>query len=751
MKPENLEAIYRLSPVQEGILFHALYEPEQGLYVLQLVCRLDGPLDVESLKRAWALVLERHAVLRTSFHWEDVTHPVQVVARRVDLPWHEEDWRSLSAVEQESALEALRRADLDRGFDLAEPPLVRLALVRTAEEVHELIWSFHHLLVDGWSLPLIFKEVFSTYAALCAGRRHEAGRARPYRDFIGWLQQRDGAAAEAFWRNSLAGFSAPTPLAVDRSRGAVAETGRGTYQEHGIELPEETTAALAAAAKRQGLTVNNLLQGAWALLLSRYSGEGEVVFGTTLSGRSAPLPGIESMVGLFINTLPLRVEVTPEAPLSAWLKGLQDVHGEVLQHEHTSLVDVQGWSGVPRGLPLFESILVFENYPLERAVDAQLLSELPFRVQVRRGVDPLNYPLALIAFDGDRLALRLSVETARIETATALRMLGHLRSLLAGMSEGGAAALAELPLLAVSERHQLRYEWNDTAGEVRAVRCAHELIERQAVRSPEQVAVSCGGEALTYGDLDRRANQVARALRRRGAGPGVLVGLCVERSLDLVVSLLAIFKAGAAYLPLDPAYPRERLAFLLEDSGAAALVAQERVLDRVPEWRGQRLLLDAEGAEIDRESTAALAAAGGEDSLAYVIYTSGSTGRPKGVLVEHGNLVSTLQASCRELGWQPGDRIPCVAPYSFDIFLFELLSPLATGGTAELVSLHPVLDIQALAAMVAGATHFHAVPALMRQLVAAVSEGEVACPRLRTLFVGGDAVPADLLVAMRET
>ncbi|HEY2738148.1 MAG TPA: condensation domain-containing protein, partial [Thermoanaerobaculia bacterium] len=307
MRPENLESIYRLSPVQEGILFHALDEPDNGLYVRHLVIELSGRLEVERLKAAWERLVERHPVLRTSLHWQEVAHPVQVVARRVTLPWEEKD-----------------RADLQRGFDLAQAPLFRLTLVRTGEAAWELVWTFHHVILDGWSLLLLLREVFAVYAELCQGRQPAVEKAVPYKDFITWQERRDGAAGELFWRRSLAGFSAPTPLpGVRPPLGAAMEEGH-SFEERGSELSAATTAALERMAQQHGLTVNTLLQGAWAVLLSRSSQEDDVVFGTTVSGRSAPLAGIESMVGLLINTLPLRVAVQENVFLLPWLRALQE-------------------------------------------------------------------------------------------------------------------------------------------------------------------------------------------------------------------------------------------------------------------------------------------------------------------------------------------------------------------------------------------------------------------------------------------
>ncbi|HSK79934.1 MAG TPA: amino acid adenylation domain-containing protein, partial [Thermoanaerobaculia bacterium] len=602
------------------------------------------------------------------------------------LPWEEHDWRGLPPVEQERALADLRRADRERGFDLVSPPLIRLTLVRTGEEVHRLVWSVHHLILDGWSLRLVLREVFSAYAALSAGRLPDLGGVRPYRDFIHWLQRRDAKAMEPFWRQSLDGFSAPTPLVAERSMNG---SGRRTYQERETRLTAATTAALAGFAKRHGLTLNNLVQGAWALLLARYSGEDDVVFGVTVSGRLAPVQGIESMVGLFINTLPLRVRVDPGAPLAVWLRGIQEMHGELLQHEHAPLVDVQGWSGVPRGQPLFESIVVFQNFPLERVIDPEMVRALPVRVQVDHGVEPLNYPLALVAFEGERLEMRLSYEVERIGTHLALRMLAHLRAVLEWMPGHPEARLGDLALLGETERHQLLCEWSATAGRWEdAGRCgaerggewlAHELFAAQAERTPEAVAAVHGSRTMTYGELDRRANRLARHLRAAGVRPEVAVGLCVERGFAMLVGLLGIFKAGGIHIPLDPTLPRERLAFLQEDSGAAVVLTQARLAPGLA--AGPRMIrLDGDWAEVELQPPTPLPRAADPDNGAYATYTSGSTGRPKGVLISHRSLASFILGLIERLDLRGDDRVLQFSPLGFDLTLQEIFPMLLVGG-----------------------------------------------------------------------
>ncbi len=358
----DIEDIYPLAPMQQGILFHTLYAPASGVYCEQWQCLLHGHLQVEALQQAWQHVVERHPVLRTSFHWENRPEPFQVVHRRVEVPWQHYDWRTLSTGEQEQRLEAFLAVDRAQSFTLSRAPLIRLTLIRMAGEVYQLVWTHHHLLLDGWSLPVLLKDVFQCYDAFGAGRALHLDVRRPYGDYIAWLQQQDLAPAEAFWRQTLQGYTTPTALA----RGSVGSTvtnQAADYDEQRQHLSEALTDALQTLARQHHLSLNSLVQGAWAVLLSRYSGEADVIFGVVVSGRPAALAGVESMVGLFMNTLPVRVRVSPEASLIPWLQALQAQQVEARHYEYSPLVQVQRWSDVPPGLALFDTLLVFQNYP----------------------------------------------------------------------------------------------------------------------------------------------------------------------------------------------------------------------------------------------------------------------------------------------------------------------------------------------------------------------------------------------------
>jgi amino acid adenylation domain-containing protein len=734
MKAENIQDIYELSPTQQGILFHSLYSPESGVYFVQLCFTLRGSLNVEWFQRAWQQVVARHTVLHTSFYWENLDKPLQVVHQQVNLPFVQYDWRGMAAGEQQKRLEAFLESDRKQGFDLSQAPLMRLTLIRVAEDSYQLVWSKHHLILDGWSTALVFKDVVEHYQALCQGQDLPLAPSRTYGDYIAWLQQQDLSKAEKFWRQALNGIQAPTPLIslkVDISLDQKEE-----YDEQQIKLSAETTTALQSLARQHQLTLNTVVQGAWALLLSRYSGESDVVYGNTVSGRPVDLVGAESMVGLFINTLPVRVTLDAEQSLLIWLQQLQTQLVEMRQYEYSPLVEVQGWSEVPRGVPLFDSLVVFENYPVDRAV---LEGQTNLEIQINSSFDNTNYPLTVTVLPGSELAIAISYDRRRFDEATITRMLGHFQTLLQGMVTSPDGLLKDLPLLSEAEKHQLLVEWNDTAAEYPQDQCIHQLFEAQVEKTPDAVAVSFEGEQLTYRELNQRANQLAHYLQQLGVGSEVLVGICVERSLEMIVGLVGILKAGGAYVPLDPAYPQERLAFILSDSQTSILLTQQKFLEKLPAHQGRVLCLDTHWERNSPENPANVTTC---DRIAYVIYTSGSTGKPKGVQIPHSAVVNFLKSMQRQPGLTQSDVLLAVTTISFDIAALELYLPLITGARVLLVSREVATDGKQLSEQIeaTGATVMQATPGTWQMLLAVGWQGS---PQLKILC-GGEALPYDL-------
>ncbi len=401
---KNVEEFYPLSPVQEGMLFHNLYAPEAGDYVLQSHSRLAKQLDVAAFGRAWQRLVDRHTALRTFFVWEGIKKPIQVVQRQVKLPLEQQDWRGMDQAEQEAALQTFLHQDRVRGFNLNRAPLMRLVLIRLDQQSYYFIWTHHHLLLDGWSLPLIFREVFETYEALRRGEELKQSQPRPFREYIAWQQQQDMEHAEVFWRQMMSGLKSVPRLQMARNGDHKGED----YNEHRLSLPAATTTALRALGRQHELTLNTLVQGAVSLLLSHYTRSEEVIFGMTVSGRPAELPEIESMVGVFINVLPMRVRITADEALLAWLRGIQEQQMEMRQYEYTPLAQIARWSDVPRGQPLFETFLSFENYPVNDTLP-QIGDRLS--VQQHRTEGKNNYPLRIGVVPGQQLLIGLTYDS----------------------------------------------------------------------------------------------------------------------------------------------------------------------------------------------------------------------------------------------------------------------------------------------------------------------------------------------------
>ena len=672
----GVEDVYPLTPMQEGMLFHTLYAPGSGVYVEQSSFMLDGPLDVEALERAWQGAAARHEALRAGFAWEGAHRPLQLVRREVTVPFRRTDWSGLDAAERGTRLAEHLSQDRARGFDLAAAPLMRLTLFRLGVEEHLLLWTYHHLILDGWSLAVIFRDVLALYSAHARGEAPQAAPGHRYRDYVAWLERQDRAGAEGFWREALAGFVAPTRLpAAGAGR---KESGPGAPGAAKVVLSDAATQASRELALRHGVTMSTQVQGAWALLLSRYAGEEDVVFGATVSGRPAELRGVEETVGLFINTLPVRVRVDTAATVREWLEAMQEQQVRAREFEYSPLVEVKKWSDVPEGEPLFESLVVFENYPVDLESGEPVAG---LQVRMAEGVDQANYPLVLAAHATDALALDLRYDRTRFDAETAERLVGHVEAALVAMASGAGRRLRELSLLSGAERRQVVEAWNATGAEFPRT-CAHELFAEQAARTPDAPALLFADQALSYAELQRRANRLAHHLRRRGVGPETTVGMCLDRSAGMVVAILGILRAGGAYLPLDPAYPHERLRHMLADSGAAVVLTRTELAGRVAEgYAGAVVLLDAEREAIAGEPDTPPESGVGPQNAAYVIYTSGSTGVPKGVVVPHLGLCNVARAQARDLGVSPGDRVLQFASASFDASVFETVMALACGGT----------------------------------------------------------------------
>jgi amino acid adenylation domain-containing protein len=749
----DISQIYSLSPIQQGILFHSLYSnPGMDVYVVQLSCTFDPAPDVEAFKRAWDEVVRRHAIFRTAFEWEELDDAVQVVYDKAEVSLERLDWRDLSRDEQRERLEAYLKADRARGFDFSTPPLMRFALISLDDTTAQFVWTVHHLLVDTWSETLMFAEASACYRAIREQRALPDEPAPSYRDYVKWLQRQDMSEADAFWRRQLEGFDEPTPLGARKpldSRHAPGED----YAAHKTTLSLELTQSLQAFARRHGLTPNTLTQCAWALLLSRYSDRDDVVFGITVSGRPVSLPGAESIIGPFLNTLPLRVRLSKDGTVISLLKKLQEQTADLRQYEYSPLVRVQGFSGVPGGVPLFESIYVFQSAPaslagLERARDGRLA------IREVQTVQRSNYPLNLVVTPGEQLTLESIFDTAAFTPRAIGQMHEHVCNLLRAMVADPTARASDLPMLSPDEERRLLSEWNDTVEDFRLDLCFHQSFEARAEESPESTAVVFGGERLTYGELNRRANQLAHFLMARGVGPDVRVALLLERSAEMVVALLGVLKAGGAYLPLDPQTSAKRLGFVIADAGATVVLTQQRLRYLLPAGTGFGVwALDEDwpllSAGDDGRANPPPRAV--PENLGYVIYTSGSTGTPKGAMLSHRSLMNYLSWAVKEYRVTAASRSLVHSPFSFDLTVTSLLPPLMVGAAVELVSPEAEVDglWEALSKPEREYSLIKLTPSHLQLLSPWLAERR-ACARVGAAVIGGEALAGETLRPWRE-
>ncbi|MET9671528.1 amino acid adenylation domain-containing protein [Streptomyces sp. NPDC006482] len=735
--------IWPLAPLQQSLLFHATFDAQAlDVYSIQLAFDLKGRTTIGVLRQAARGLLRRHPNLRAGFTQQALDHPVQLIAERLEPAFEVVDLTAVDADDRGARADELFDAERLRPFDLARPPLIRFTVADLGDRGLRAAITLHHILADGWSLPLLLDE----WLSLAADPAAHLEPVTPYQDYLALVAHHDHRASEDAWAELLQGVDEPTLLAPSAS--ASGDDRPMTLPEHcDTELSEELTARLDGFLRGSGLTLNTAVNTAWALLLGGVLGRNDVVFGSTVSGRPPELPGIESMIGLFINTLPVRVSLDPAEPLADLLRRVQDQQSRMSAHPYTGLAGIQRRAGHTE---LFDTVTVLENFPGE--LDAAGGRLRATGVENRWAT---YYPVTLITYPGKRLRLRIGFHASRYERALAERLGERLAMLLEAITEDPARPVGAVPLLLAAEREQVLSRWNDTDHPVPRADVAEQFQDR-AARHPDAVAVVSGAGELDYAGLNARANRLARRLVAAGVGPEDFVVVALPRTADLVVALLAVLKSGAAYLPLDPDYPADRVAYMLSDAAPVLALTTDDTSASLPgEDTLPRLFLDRP------ETAAELAALPATDladaelvcrvspaTAAYVIYTSGSTGRPKGVVVPRSALVNFLASMREQFPMDSGDRLLTVTTIAFDIAALEMYVPLLSGAGLVIAERETVQDPTALATLIerTGATVMQATPSLWQALAAGHPE---ALRGLRTL-VGGEALPVALADRMRE-
>ncbi|MGW9617937.1 amino acid adenylation domain-containing protein, partial [Streptomyces diastaticus] len=737
----NVADLCPLTPLQAGMLFHTLDGPGTEAYLEQFSCVLDGVRDTGALGRAWQRVVERSDALRSSVAWEAADQPVRIVHREVVLPLEVADWTGRTEDERAAALAEVLAEERRRGLDLTTAPLTRVLLARLDEDRVQLVWTFHHLLLDGWSSAALLADVVAEYAALTGSGPGAAPRG-PFRDYLGWLAGRDHAEGRAYWRERLAGFTEPVALPADRPvpRG---HRGRSTARVEVPLTPEAGTRA-TAFARRHRVTPNALVQGAWSLLLAQHGGARDVVFGATVSGRPAELPGAEEILGLFINTLPVRVDTAPGLRVGDWLAAIQRDAAEAGRHEYVALRDIA--TELPPGTALFDTLLVFENYP----VDADGAARHGVHLREVEAVEATNYPLTLIAgagagagAEGTGLSLTLAYDPELFDASTADRLAAGLARLVEEVCADPDRVLGEIPAVSAEEEHDARRRGTGPAA--RPPVPLGTWFARRAAARPDAPAVQAGATVLSYAEVDDRADRLARLLRGRGVGAETRVAVLLPKSAAWAPAVLGVVRAGGVYVPVDPAWPADRLRHVLTDCGAALLLTDSaHAATRAPDGPPVLLVDDpAVTGELARLPSGAPGVVVPASGAAYLIYTSGSTGRPKGVVVPHTGLTS-LAASLTGAGGAvagASTRVLQLASPGFDASVLELLLAFGSGGTLVLPSADGPLAGEELARVVEEERVTHAL--IPPTVLASVPPGRM--PGLSTLFTGGEACGPELV------
>lgn len=741
-----VEDIYPLSPMQQGMLFHSLDPAQANLYVSQFDIEIDG-LEPARFRTAWYEVIARHAILRTGFVWQGTNQPLQVVHRTADLTIAEHGLRN--GPDQAARLEALARDELAQGIALDAPPLMRLLLARMDTTRYRMIWTCHHLLLDGWSSARLLNEVLLRYSS------HPLNALTgSYRDYIAWLLRQQPDAAERYWRDRLAWLTEGERTLLTGALPHISEAAAAPAADYGLyqqRLSDELARQLTVAAQACKVTLNTLIQSAWALLLQRYTGQRAVVFGATVAGRPSGIDGVEEILGLFINTIPVVVTPQPMQRCREFLQAVQAENVSAREFEHTPLFDIQRWAGMA-GQALFDTLLVFENYPIDQAL-AELGGDAGLRFTVNRSTEHTNFPLTLAIVAGAAVEIRYGYQCEYFDEAVVARIAAHVERLLQYLVAHPDNRLADIAMHSTAEEAVMTRINAHSAATVYSDVPVYELIRAHALTQPAVPAVMDRQMALTFSELETRSNQLAAALHDRLPERNAVVGIYLERSPLFFVAALAIHKAGAAFLPLDPAQPSDRIRELIEDSGVRCAITSRSLYDEThsetASLAGVQWIAidDIDPAEIP--DATALQPQIHPQQLAYIIYTSGSTGKPKGVAVTHGALSRHIQAAAEAYGFSPADRALHFASFSFDAAIEQWMAPLVYGASVVVGDLH--WDGHATAEVVErlSVTVIYPPTTHLAHLADAVAQH----PRplaLRICTVGGEAVASTTLARIRE-
>lgn len=724
-KRDQVQDMYYLSPMQEGMLFHTLHHQEKGFYVEQMDMNVKGTLRHDLLEKSMNIIVERYDIFRTVFLHEKVKRPVQVVLKNRPFQLDVVDIQDLSESEQLERIDRFKQKDQLRGFDLSKDLLMRASVFQTGPSSYRWIWSYHHILLDGWCFGLVVQELFAIYHALLHDIPYRLEPVKPYKEYIQWLEKQDKQASLEYWTQSLAGFEGQSTFKEQRKQTNEHELGEIEWA-----MSKEETAALSELALQQNATLSSALQSVWSILLSRYQRSNDVLFGTVVSGRPADLASVDRMVGLFINVIPRRIQLTDQMTFRSLLSETQQQSLAAEPHQYIPIYDIQAKAGQQQ---LIDHIVVFENVPAAKKDEQESL--LGFTVEDMNVYEKSNYDLNLLASPGEQLQLKLAFNQRAFDPAFVHKLKDQLTLLIKGAIKHPDQLVHTLTLVTKQEKQRMLEEWN-------APELEHDQLyltkwfEHNVRKQPNAVALSAGDHTMTYAELNEQANRLARHLQKNGVGHQTVTAILAERTPELIVSLLAVLKAGATYVPIDPDYPESRIQYMLKDSGATHLLTHSSFISQTRSLAFDGTYLFADDQEILLMSSENLPLEAGLDDTAYIMYTSGTTGQPKGIMTTHSNIARVVK-NTNYLTILETDTLLSLSNSVFDGFTFDVYGALLNGAKLVLPQKETILDMGKLTELIKG-EHISVmfVPTALFHLL--VDEGTDWMRGVRKVLFGGE-------------
>ncbi|MBO3797190.1 amino acid adenylation domain-containing protein, partial [Bacillus subtilis] len=741
MGHSKIQDIYSLTPIQKGMLFHSIADPNSSAYFVQNSFDLNGVFDIRLFEQSINALIARHDILRTVFSMSIPKQPLQMVlkSRRFKLKY--EDISHIDIMDQQDFVKKFEIEDRLEIFDLKRGPLMRITVLKLNPASHRIVWSFHHILMDGWCMPLIFRETFQIYQQLHQGERVVLPDVPAYGTYIEWLEKQNQKKASAYWGNYLRGYDQKIELV---NRNQELQSYNSEFMK--FSLGKEETKSLNNIAKKYKVTMNTLLQTIWGITIQKITNSTDVVFGSVVSGRPAEIEGIEQMVGLFINTIPVRVTCNGDDTFVEIMRRNQTNALESSQYDYYPLYEIQSQSEAKQGL--VNHIMIFENYPVDQEMDKMDSgNSLPFKFSNLSVHEQTNYDFNIMVIPGENIKIQFQYNSLVYGQKTIKQFKKYIIRTMEQIINDPHLCIKDIDLLSKDDKKQLLLGFNNNQAEYPKDKTIHKLFEKQVERTPNHIAVECQGQGLSYRELNNRANQLARKLRERGVKSSSIVGIMVDRSLEMIIGIMGILKAGGAYLPIDPEYPSDRIQYMLNDSKSSIILTKKDLLNKVS-TQHEIILLESEMFNDDSllDQSGNLESKSGSEDLAYIIYTSGSTGKPKGVMISHRAVNNFIYGMSEHIVCEYGKTMLALTTISFDIFVMETFFPLLKGLRVVIASDEEKKDPKLLCEVIAqqGIDLLQATPSTFRMIM--TYDQNLDClNRIEYILVGGESFSEHLL------